>query len=417
MRYNQLGFLGAAVTFSLAGCGSDAAFSSGAADGGSDGSVGRDGGDGAAPMPPGDAASDAFDAARVTDAAADAEASAPPLDLCSALGDVKFCKVASVNDGVATCMQRPDNSLVYGPCIATACDATATPSAAEACVPAADFTMGGLDGAMGTTSEGDTLPAHTVSIRHRFYIDKFEVSLGEFNAWWNATPRTTPTDGALIFVSGAHDVIRWVTPAGGLKAPAADLGYGCVLGFGVNDLTKIPASINCLPYETALAYCVAEGKRLPTEAEWELVATGQGANNIFPWGDALPDDSCVQTVDGPCAAMHPGTIPSYRVAAAQGNTPMAMGSVNNLAGNLAEWTLDFYPPAGCVGTSTCFPTGMLDPLGATDNNQGRVTRGGSFASTVDQVRTRARDRLNMADPAPTTKDGANVGFRCVRDER
>jgi formylglycine-generating enzyme required for sulfatase activity len=274
--------------------------------------------------------------------------------------------------------------------------------------------MGGLDGSGGTTAEPDTLPAHKATMRHRFYVDKFEVTMHEWNAWWNASPRVVPADNMLIYVSGNGDVFRWTMPAGGLQPAGNDLlGALCVLGYG-NDPTKQDASINCVPYESALAYCLAAGKRLPTEAEWEYVATGEGAGNTYPWGNTAPDASCTQAIDAPCVSATSSAYPSIRPAAALGNTPATLGTVNNLAGNQSEWTLDFSPPAGCSINNTCFPTGALDPLAITDNGLGQIVRGGSFRSDADHVRARARAYLKP--DAANTETNA-VGFRCVRDER
>jgi formylglycine-generating enzyme required for sulfatase activity len=309
-------------------------------------------------------------------------------------------------------MQQADKSLGYGRCIATACDASAKPQANEACVPAGQFTMGGLDGDGGTAGEIDTLPAHAVAIRHRFYIDKYEVSVQEFNTWWNAVPRQMPSDGTLVYVSGAGDLVQWATPSGGLVAPGNQSAAACILS--VTPVAQ-QASINCVAYETALAYCLAQSKRLPTEAEWEYVATQQGAGSLYPWGSAVPDDSCTQTIDAPCNTKTPNTFPTSRPAATAGNTPAALGGVNNLAGNEAEWTLDYAWPFGCAATSTCWPSGMADPLQATSSAFGRIVRGGSYLSDANGVRSRARAYLKT-DTQSVTMAG-NVGFRCVRDER
>lgn len=373
----------------LVGCGSDFGNSSTAAT--------QDGGNGAE------------SGAGTSDGGADGAGanadSGPAPEPCAKIGDVRYCKAAS-GEGAQTCLEQPDHSLVWGKCVPAACDASAQPGAEEVCVPAGQFTMGGLDGSDGTNPEYDTLPAHTVTIRRRFYFDKYEVTYDEFMAWFQPTP-TVPPDNTLVYVSGTGDALRWHGTAN-VKAPGTDAsGLGCTAGVVANDPSKKTASINCLTWETALAYCVAHRKRLPTEAEWEYVATGMGANSAFPWGAAVPDSTCKLSIDHDCYQNNKSQFPFTRPSAVQGNTK---NGINNLAGNEAEWTLDLAPPNGCTADQSCWPAGASDPLNVKDNQTGYSLRGGSWLSTADAVRARSRGTL----ASPTQQGGA--GFRCVRDD-
>jgi len=361
------------------------------------------GDDGGAPEATTDDAGHVGDDASV-DAAGSHDAGPTGPEPCTTLGDVQACTTASGAAGAQTCWGTtgPHPTLVWGTCYAVTCDATAQPRPGEACIPAGSFTMGGLQTDAGP--EGDTLPAHTVTIRRRFYVDQYEVKLADFTQWWNATPRPTPTNGTVIFVGGSGDPIVW---QGGVQPPGTQQGYGCTSG-GANG--QYP--VTCVSWETALAYCAAQGKRLPTEAEWEYVATGQGAGNPYPWGTQAPD--CSHALFGSQCSW-PQAVGT---SCAAGNT--AAGAVNDLAGDEAEWTLDFAPPFACQPMNKCWPSGSNDPVAATDNGQGYVVRGGSWESTADQIQTRAR--ASMADQCmqgstSCAQYAGTVGFRCVRDER
>jgi formylglycine-generating enzyme required for sulfatase activity len=167
--------------------------------------------------------------------------------------------------------------------------------------------------------------------------------------------------------------------------------------------------INCVDWQQAKAYCAAQGKRLPTEAEWELAARGTSAR-LYPWGDAPPSGGRLNACGAECSRMlterrgsvgkgawpamypdddaAPATSPVGRYPA--GKSP---AGVLDLAGNVWEWTDSPYCPYG------------KDDCG----DSRRVLRGGGWDTTESQD-VRAARRY----PSAPTARGRSIGFRCAK---
>ncbi len=112
----------------------------------------------------------------------------------------------------------------------------------------------------------------------------------------------------------------------------------------------------------AEAYCRWAGRRLPTEAEWELAAAGLGPKRRFPWGDAPPEPSKANL-----DARSPGTVEVD--ALADGDGPFGC---RQLLGNVWEWTADAFGP---------YPGFVADPYEDYSMpwfHTHRVLRGGCF---------------------------------------
>jgi len=166
--------------------------------------------------------------------------------------------------------------------------------------------------------------------------------------------------------------------------------------------------ISCVTFATARAFCRHEGADLPTEAEWEYVASAAArpAKTVFPWGDERP--TCDQAVFGRVGGVVFELAECTRAGLAVGPAPVLAGldatpaGVRGLGGNVAEWTLDAYAPYG-----TC-ATARRDPRCEGDAGSLRVTRGGAFTEGWFGAHAALRKPAQPDLPFP------GIGFRCVR---
>jgi formylglycine-generating enzyme required for sulfatase activity len=160
-----------------------------------------------------------------------------------------------------------------------------------------------------------------------------------------------------------------------------------------------------LSWYEAFAFCIWDGGRLPTEAEWEYAAAGGDENRIFPWGGAVPGLDANLAVWGchyqPTGSCYIGNIaPVGSVPAGDGRWGHA-----DLAGSIWEWNLDYwyqlwYTDAAATGTDIANLAIIADTS--------RVMRGGAWQGPNYLLRAAARH----ADLPYST----NImhGVRCAR---
>jgi sulfatase modifying factor 1 len=173
-------------------------------------------------------------------------------------------------------------------------------------------------------------------------------------------------------------------------------------------------------YEDAAAYAAWAGLSLPTEAEWEVAARGGIEGAAYTWGDEADDDQ------RPLANYYRGDFP-WRPRPGWGSTtPVGSFPANgyglfDMAGNVWEWTDDWYAPGrpADAGKPCCVPHNprgprveqSFDPAQPQFRVPRKVIKGGSFLCADSYCR---RYRPAARRPQMIDTGMSHIGFRCVR---
>jgi formylglycine-generating enzyme len=297
-------------------------------------------------------------------------------------------------------------------------------------VPGGTFRMGSEDW------YAEERPVHTVSV-DGFWMDDHQVTVAEFRRFAKAAGYVTlaerpldPADypeadpallvpGALVFQGTSGPVrlddfrqwwayvpgARWDRPGG----PGTD-----VQGRDRHPVTQVA-------YEDVAAYAAWKGKELPTEAEWEFAARGGLDQATYPWGDEFAPRGRMM------ANTWQGEFPwqNLELDGYRGTSPVRSFPPNgyglyDMAGNVWEWTSDFYMSrhpdevshACCAPENprVTTPTGSYELGSPGASIPRRVTKGGSHLCAPNYCH-RYRPAARQGEAVDTST--GHIGFRCI----
>ena len=142
---------------------------------------------------------------------------------------------------------------------------------------------------------------------------------------------------------------------------------------------RLHAAVIHINWYEANAYCRWAGRRLPTEAEWELAASGTPSDinkkRPYPWGDESPTEHHVNMNSRAMRTIDVGALP-------EGDS--AFGC-RQMLGNVWEWTADtFNPYPGFVAD-------MYQDYSQPLFGQTKVLRGGAWTTRSRMIRNTWRN--------------------------
>ncbi|KAA1296561.1 MAG: formylglycine-generating enzyme family protein [SAR202 cluster bacterium] len=176
-------------------------------------------------------------------------------------------------------------------------------------------------------------------------------------------------------------------------------------GSGIQNRMTHPAVH--ISWNDATQYCLWSGKRLPTEAEWELAARGGMNKNIYPWGNELygPNSQHLCNIwQGEFPIVNTKLDGYDSTAPANAYLPNKYG-LFNMVGNVWEWQLDWFSTDYHRSKVTKNPKGP-------ETGYSKTIKGGSYLchdSYCNRYRVAAR-----SSNTPDSSTG-NLGFRCASD--
>ena len=248
------------------------------------------------------------------------------------------------------------------------------PPPGMSCIPGGPFVRGQDDGPK------DRSPASVVVVQ-TFYMDQTEVTTEAYKACAKAGPcrRAGP----------------WY-----------------------NDFSRPRQPIVGVSWFDAVRYCEAQGKHLPTEAEWEKAARGPEGHR-FPWGNEAA--TCERAVikdrrgRGCGTPKKPGRGPPSKGRTLEVATrPAGAYGLYDMAGNAWEWVYDWYSKDGygacgaaCTGSD---PRGPCNGESPCRGYRRRVVRGGSWYWPGQHAEGALRRAHIPANKKPFFH---HYGFRCA----
>ncbi|MGV9533690.1 formylglycine-generating enzyme family protein [Streptosporangium sandarakinum] len=276
-------------------------------------------------------------------------------------------------------------------------------------IPGGAFLMGGED-PDGWAADGEG-PVREVTLSP-FLIDPVCVTNAKFATFVKATGHRTDAERygwSFVFrhFADPRHVIDGTVPGAPWWVAVAGADWRHPEGPGSDVTSRQNHPVVHVSWNDAAAYAAWAGKRLPTEAEWEMASRGGLVQARYPWGDELTPRGRHR------CNIWQGTFPHSNTGADGyvGTAPVKSFAPNgyglhNTSGNVWEWCQDRWSTDWHAAESALT---RVDPQGPP-TGEARVIRGGSYMCHESYC-----NRYRVAARTGNTPDSStgHSGFRCA----
>lgn len=196
-------------------------------------------------------------------------------------------------------------------------------------------------------------PRHSVTLTRAYALLATEVDVGRFRAFVIATGYRTMAERegwSFAFDRSGYSRqpgLSWIAP-----------------GFAQDDRHPVVH----VSWDDAVACCTWAGGRLPTEAEWEYAARGgrPGVRSVWGDGDLRAETPKAANVADervrpqfPWWTVFAGYDDGYAFTAPVGSFAANPFGLSDMAGNVWEWTADWYSPSAYASSPSTDPRTVI----------------------------------------------------------
>lgn len=242
-----------------------------------------------------------------------------------------------------------------------------------------------------------------------FFIDKYEVSNEYFQNFVKSTGYITEAEKfndsfvfEMLISNKIKSTIAQAVAAAPWWLPVKGANWKHPEGPDSNLKGRARHPVIHVSWNDATAYCNWAGKRLPTEAEWEVACRGGLKGRLYPWGNALtPNNKTRMNIWQGEFPLNNTKEDGYLSTSPVDEYPANNYGLYNMVGNVWEWVEDWWDVKHIPGSLT-------GPEKGTD----KVKKGGSYMCHKSYC---YRHRCAARGQNTPDSSAGNLGFRCARN--